>query len=206
LSSNPNCTGAGGITISVGIDNGDGGGTPDDAILQTGEIDQTSSLCNALVGKRVFLTSGTYTGALGGLSGADASCQSAAVAAGVQGTYKAWLGTAGATPLTTFTHSSDPYYLLDGSKIANNWAGVISGNLLHPIDVTELLQPGSSQLVWTGLREDGTWGGAGNGDCNGWTSAAASGLLGVSDYSNDAWTYAGVLPCNATVRLYCFEQ
>ena len=53
----------------------------------------------------VFVSSQNYTGALGGISGADAICQNCASAAGLTGTFKAWLSTywnAGpATPIPT---------------------------------------------------------------------------------------------------------
>jgi len=39
-----NCSG-GGKRIAVGLDNGDGGGTANDGILQAGEVDQTSYVC-----------------------------------------------------------------------------------------------------------------------------------------------------------------
>jgi hypothetical protein len=41
-----NCT-SGGVRIDVGLDNGDGGGTAGDRVLQSGEIDQTRYVCNA---------------------------------------------------------------------------------------------------------------------------------------------------------------
>ena len=40
---------------------------------------------------KVFNSSTSYNGNLGGLTGADAKCQSRAAAAGLTGTYKAWL-------------------------------------------------------------------------------------------------------------------
>lgn len=40
----------GGVQINVGLDNGDGGGTADDGVLQAGEIDSSSAVCNATNG------------------------------------------------------------------------------------------------------------------------------------------------------------
>src|SRR5262245_23472284 len=40
-----------------------------------------------------FVTRGVYSGALGGLSGADGICQTAAISAGLPGTFVAWLST-----------------------------------------------------------------------------------------------------------------
>src|SRR5262245_56445509 len=47
--------------------------------------------CTAPARMRVFTTSLKYPAALGGLTGADAKCNAAAQAAGLPGTYKAWL-------------------------------------------------------------------------------------------------------------------
>src|SRR5258706_251442 len=41
--------------------------------------------------KRVFVTSSIYSGAVGGLAGADAQCQYRAGVHGFTGTYRAWL-------------------------------------------------------------------------------------------------------------------
>lgn len=41
---------SGGVRISVGIDNGDGGGTAGNGILESGEVDSTSAICNGTNG------------------------------------------------------------------------------------------------------------------------------------------------------------
>jgi len=51
-----NCA-AGGTRIDVGIDNGDGGGTARNGILETGEVDATSYVCNASsIATKVYLS------------------------------------------------------------------------------------------------------------------------------------------------------
>ena len=40
-----------------------------------------------------FVTSGTFTGNLGGLAGVDAKCNAAALSAGLTGMFVAWLST-----------------------------------------------------------------------------------------------------------------
>jgi len=62
-----------------------------------------------------------------------------AMAASLPGTYKAWVSTnqANGTPATRFTQSATPYVLVNGTKIANNWADLIDGTLLAPINRTE---------------------------------------------------------------------
>ena len=86
----------------------------------------------------VFVTSTSYDGNLGGLAGADAKCQDQADAAGLTGTFKAWLSDAKGSPSTRFTRSAGaPYVLVDGTVIADNYAGLTSGSLEHPINQTE---------------------------------------------------------------------
>lgn len=70
--------------------------------------------------KTVFVTSGTYTGNLGGLTGADQECNTLAAAANLPGTYKAWLSTSNGSPSTRFVQSSVPYKLVDDTVIAED--------------------------------------------------------------------------------------
>ena len=51
------------------------------------------------VGRVVFVSSATFTGGLGGVPAADQTCSDLAVAAGLVGTYRAWLSD-DARPLT----------------------------------------------------------------------------------------------------------
>ncbi len=70
-------------------------------------------------GKRIFLTSSTYEGgALGGVSGADQKCTLSAQAVGLSGTWIALV--------SGLDRISDvgPWYLLDGTKVFNNKAGL----------------------------------------------------------------------------------
>src|SRR5262249_27131858 len=87
--------------------------------------------------RRVFVTSLTYTGNLGGLAGADALCQARADAAALGGTYKAWLADDSGSPATRFTHSTGEYVLVDGTVVAGNWADLTDGSTGHAIDKTE---------------------------------------------------------------------
>src|SRR4051812_26024409 len=69
----------------------------------------------------VFVSSALYSGALGGLSGADSKCQGLAAAAGLPGAYKAWLADTTGAPISRFVHSTGPYRLVNGTTIAANW-------------------------------------------------------------------------------------
>ncbi len=86
---------------------------------------------------RGFLTSTTQDGDLGGLSGADATCQSLATSAGLPGTYRAWLSDDAQSPSTRFSRSSGPYQLLNGVTIANSWTDLTDGTLAASIALDE---------------------------------------------------------------------
>jgi len=78
--------------------------------------------------KRVFVTSHCYLGSLGGLSGADAACQSLADAAGLAGTFAAWISDAYDGPSVRLPHASVPYVLTDGAVVARDWGDLVDGD------------------------------------------------------------------------------
>jgi len=158
----------------------------------------------------VFITSKTYTGAIGpsGVLSADAECASLAAAAGLPGTFKAWLSSP--SPAERFIKSSRPYYRLDGERVAANF-DALAELLESPISVTEELDDVDFSYVWTATKLDGTAAGngdSGTADCAGWTSAEATdyGEAGESDDENSEWTAFGTVRCSTEARLYCFEQ
>ncbi|MHA1529067.1 MAG: hypothetical protein ACTSVG_08600, partial [Alphaproteobacteria bacterium] len=69
-------------------------------------------------GKTVFVTSASFNGTLGGLTGADAKCQAEAdgpASIVPSGTYLAWLSDGTDSPNTRFTKTAHPYLLPDGT-------------------------------------------------------------------------------------------
>ncbi|MBN9163842.1 MAG: hypothetical protein J0I07_22935 [Myxococcales bacterium] len=166
---------------------------------------------------RVFVTSTSYDGNLGGLSGADAKCQVHADAAGLSGTFKAWLSDATGSPSTRFTRSADPYALVDGTVIADDYAELTSGSLQHPIDKTETggappVQPVFGRaVVWTGTSESGNvyWL---THTCSNWTSSVydpQGNIVAILGETNETtgWSFAyGGTYCDRMNALFCFEQ
>jgi hypothetical protein len=168
----------------------------------------------------IFVTSQLYNGNLGGLAGADCQCQSLAYVAGLPGIYKAWLSDSKASASSRLAHGSVPYKLVDGTIVANNWAGLTSGTLLHAISKTETdgAPPVSSHpcgnagpATWSDTWPDG-------GDftltslaCVDWTDSTGTmanfGSPLATDNAWAAWCSAsGAGVCASQSALYCVEQ
>ncbi len=159
---------------------------------------------------RVFVTSMTFKGNLGGLAGADAKCQDAANAAMAGGTWMAWLSDGMKGPATRFTTKDHPrpYVLTDGKAVASNWADLLSPPLVNNINKTEDgSMVGSPNDVWTNTNPDGTPTGSDK-LCSGWSSAMMmdKGNHGDRNQKDATWTAKGNVGCDTLLHLYCFEQ
>lgn len=156
--------------------------------------------------KRVFVTSVTYSGSLGGSSGADQKCNLAAQGANLGGTWKAWLSS-GSTNAIDRIADVGPWYGMDGKKVFNNKANLTT----TPLASIERSEQNTIQLaeVWTGSEQGGTAAGM---DCAAWTSAddADEGASGSpSAYQSAGWgghSPAQPTPCGFPNALICFEQ
>jgi hypothetical protein len=156
--------------------------------------------------KRVFVTSTLHQGNLGGLAGADAICQELAGAAGLSGTFKAWLSDATTSAADRLTHATVPYVRVDDIKVADDWTDLVDGVLDEPISIDENGAPVSRNAVWTGTDDDGS--NPALETCEGWTSAAGdlNGEAGSPHAVDRSWTTGPRISCSASLPLYCFEQ
>jgi hypothetical protein len=159
---------------------------------------------------RVFVTSTTHDGNLGGLSGADAICQNLAVSASLPGTYRAWLSDDSQSPSTRFSQSSGPYELLNGVAIASSWADLTDGTLAAPITLAENGATFNALAfrAWTNTLANGTGGGTLDENCAEWTTGAngSNGDEGQPAATSDNWTDIASGTCNNQFHLYCFQQ
>lgn len=174
----------------------------------TGQCCRGDGTCGSCL---VFVTSSLQASNLGGLAGADAICQNRASAAGLPGTYLAWLSNASASPSTRFTQATVPYVLVNGSTVADNWSDLTSGSLNHAINITETGgdSTGPNISVWTNTLITGAASSvASSGSCDNWTSAsnAIAGWVGDSTSTVGGWTNHSSRPCDPQRRLYCFQQ
>ena len=169
-------------------------------------------------GFRVFVTSHTYTAQLGGYDGAALLCQNAATAAGLTGTWSAWMsGALGGEkePASNFTKGTN-YQLLNGTFLAADLGGL--SEIKHAINRDETdTQVAAGQHVWTNTNAFGTANVYACGDMNSANLNDGNGGYGRTDATftlyadggfapSPSWAYAGVDPCYVTNHLYCFEQ
>jgi len=182
-------------------------GKPQLLCVPSGKID--------LATKTVFVTSTLHKGNLGGLAGADAICQARADAAGLGGTYFAWLSDAVNSPDTRFTKATAPYKLVDGTTVADNYADLTDGSLDAGITLHAdgSMAPMGGAFAWSNTTQTGTSDGAP--DCVAWTvgvfgpplfatgSTSASFGTTTSNWSNQ---FPGCCACDSSRNLFCFGQ
>lgn len=166
----------------------------------------TSGLC--VLARRVFVSSSTLTGNLGGYSGADATCQTLANAAGLGGAWMAWISDSSSSPSARFNQASYEYALLDGTIVASDWASLTSGTLAHGIDQDEHGQPvdAGTTEVWTATATDGGLFADGCDSFGSSSSSAPTVEVGVSGNVDATWTQVYAQFCSRTDHLYCIEQ
>ncbi len=165
----------------------------------------------------VFVSSDFFTGGeIGGLAGADAKCQSLANAAGVSGTFKAWLSDSSQSPSTRFPFFTGPWRLQPNAVDGSNLPPVVATDLedlttcgatclkqaINRTETGEILT--GSITVWTNTLSDGT---ASTDSCLNWTSNAGFGLFGDASQVDPKWTNTNTtFGCNSALSLYCFEE
>ncbi len=168
--------------------------------------DRCSSICQ-IEYYRVFVTSATYNGNLGGVSGADSKCQAlVANISSLNGTWKAWISVLGNDASARLIHSSVEYRLVDNqTKVADDWNDLTDGTLDARINMSQLGQYVATSNVWTGTNITGT---AISNNCILWTNStlAVNGGRGLTSSVSSTWTVGSTSPCASSIRLYCFEQ
>lgn len=159
--------------------------------------------------KKVFVTSTTYTGNLGGIVGADAKCMERAAAGGLTGTFKAWIANGTTAPATSMTHSAGPYLLVHWESVADNWTDLTDGSLGRAIDQTEFGDSLSGAELWSNVNNIGASSATSDSHCNNWTDGTSNyfGTYGsYSEFGVETWSAEGTLSCNSRRPLYCFQQ
>ncbi len=121
-------------------------------------------------------------------------------------TFRAWLSTAETAAASRLLQSQGRYVLVNGLVVAENWGGLVSGTLLHPINVDENSQT-QTLRTWTGTLFDGQPA-FGSDFCDGWTSFSGDfmGGTGISTAVDASWSFFSHAGCAFDLHLYCIEQ
>ncbi len=188
-----------------------GGNYTANVALGAGVSSFTASVLNW---KFIFVTSviSPTQGNLGGLAGADSWCNSLASAAGLPGTYMAWLSTSAAdAPNVRFntTHGL-PYRQPDAARtvVASSWAVLTGGTLANRVSATEAGGSSSgANNVFTNVTTAGGNKSTTN-HCSGWTSTTGTSQVGSNNSATSTWTDSTTSTCNSafTGNLYCVQQ
>ena len=189
---------------------GEPGPAPDLSLIQA-QLDNLALLASRQASAFIFVSSTTSTGNLGGVGGADDTCNALANGAGLPGVYMAWLATTDADdPAETCDQAPGPYILPNGDLVANDWADLTDGFLINPIDVDENGTEDIVAGVWTNVAPGGVVkDGSGQGDCDGWTegtNAFSGELRGTRNTRFLRGTDRARAGCATQLRLYCVGQ
>ena len=180
-----------------------------------GDLDEHDSCSNDCWKPRwAFLANpGKPNANLGGISGANEICASAAMDAGRPGTYNAWLSGSlpDSAPLARF-NSTDfkGWYLLPTdppTPIAHGWEGLTTENLIAAINSDAKGMKVDDTNAWTNTKQDGTRNSANN-HCQNWGGSTGNSTRGaVSATALDVkWTVADEnSSCTLGLFLYCFQ-
>jgi Protein of unknown function (DUF1554) len=149
---------------------------------------------------RIFSTSGTYDGNLGGLSGADSICQSEATTKGYGGTWKAILS-------DSTTNAKDRLTLQYPIALASNTTTIVESTDLWASSL-ESAVGGVAVSAWTGSTPTGA---LGTNFCSDWTSNSSgiNGDIGQSSGTDGSWIQGccgHISSCSTPQILYCIEQ
>jgi hypothetical protein len=153
----------------------------------------------------VFVTSTTYSGALGSLKFADAACQSRASARGLSGTFHAWLSDE-TTDAYDRMADAGPWYTT-GDRLAFSTKADLRGAPKAELLDESGAYPGPGAVgAWSGTDSSGVATGQ---DCDGWTNATADSdaTTGSALGMDVAWGGGNtLLSCDHEAPLVCFQQ
>jgi hypothetical protein len=173
-----------------------GDGANGDAVIVGDGITITSNIA--------FVTSvGPTLGSLGSLAAADAYCNGRAQAAGLPGSYVAWLSTSTTNAIDRLTGSRG-WSRVDGKAFVDTPADLVAGTIFYPLDVDEFGNRVPAMMA-VGTATDNNGNVVAGYTCNDYTSTSGLLWFGLSDRGTMYWTDAlGTSACAGPEPIYCF--
>jgi hypothetical protein len=155
--------------------------------------------------KYVFLTRSTFSGNLGGLTGADQKCQAEATSASLSGTYKALISTSSVSAVDRLQKVD--YYLLNGVKAITGGSLPLTSNITVFANKGVFNSATDEDDVWTGSNSIGRASGV---NCLDWTSSSVGNLGTRGDVDDDLSSGVSLdkstQTCDLLRVLYCFSE
>jgi hypothetical protein len=153
----------------------------------------------------VFTTAMTFTGALGGVDGANGKCDAAAIQAKLPGRFVAFLALNSGVSSSITSLPTQRDWALRTNIVAFHGRPDLPGTHVAGVELN-VSETGESfpsgTLAWTGLDNLST-----QYTCMDWTSTEGGGGVGYSPNTDDKWKDTGATPlaCSSPASLYCFE-
>jgi hypothetical protein len=137
--------------------------------------------------RKIFVTTATYNGNLGGVSGANTKCNSDAGRPDMTKQYAAYI-----LPGSGYLSDTYGYYSVANLKIGSVIAGSFQYPLENPIATI-------STQVWTGANST---------DCSVWTigNNGSNGTYGVANATGNSYFNSLDDTCDKLKSLYCLEK
>ena len=156
---------------------------------------------------RIFATSTTYNGILGGQAGADAKCATRATAAGLNSTWKALISNEFVRASNHVAVNGPVYNMRLGTAggpqvVAANNAGFWSSTHSNPINFNEFGDTVSNN-IWTGTQNDGSI--IGGFTCSNWTVSSGNAAFGSSTGTGTSWSNSSSTSCATTYPILCID-
>ncbi len=148
-----------------------------------------------------FVSSGSYTGDLGGVLAANERCNRLANAADLPGRYVAYLSDSH-TDAVDRLESANGWIRTDGQPWASDREALLDGGFHRALNLTESGEP-TAALVFTGTSSDGR---RTMDNCSDWTDASEHGSSTVglsSSLDLDSWAGMQSMRCSKPMHLYC---
>jgi hypothetical protein len=160
-----------------------------------------------------FVTATMTTGGIT-IAGADALCNSQAVAAGLGGSWIAALstGTTGNGPVSRVPWNWTTLKNMNNATVATSWDDLADGTIAAPINRTASNGAPAASFAWTGADANSTTGKDGGGntrDCIAWSSSGGgnSAYYGAINSTTQHWSAGAVSSaCTTSYPIYCFQD
>lgn len=150
-----------------------------------------------------FVTRERFSGALGGVAGADTRCQQVARDAGLTGDYRAFLGTS-TLPAPSRFRDGGLWGPRGSTEIAFLNDATLSTTPRRALSEDETgARLADEEPIWTGTEP---WAVSTGSDCAQWTNTSGLGTHGATGHLDEAWVLRGTLACSQTAHLLCLEN